>query len=487
MAGELGLERLTMDSASTRKIAAILLLLPLSALPARAADGSPAPAFAATPADVPLTTTIRACNAYGAAYFALPGSDLCLALGGGVIGQLEMRSLPRWQPGPAAGAPLPFSPAPKPGPAPGGAFAVGFTAAARLPTEAGLVSGYVSALAGYAGFANPGTWNNLTRLDLAYLTFAGWTAGRAQSAFDFYADAWNFMALRGSNARTELVSYAFAPAPGVTGVVSVENSWERQSAVGQAVNPQADSANSGGGAPDLVGAVRVESPFGLAQISGAAHQLRTRYAAPASVAPGQPDAATSSQWGFAAQGGLKVNLPMLSDADAMILQATYARGASAYVTGDRQSSFGDFDHSGVGNPHIGPAPGVVSYDYDCVVGAETFGRCEKSSGYAIVAALKHFWTPTVSSSLFASVFGMNYPDSVKTGPQGVAGAGDYRETTVGGNLVWTPLKDLMIGGEISYSLGKTQTPAPTASAADGGDHWTTSNQWSGRVRVQQNF
>jgi hypothetical protein len=167
----------------------------------------------------------------------------------------------------------------------------------------------------------------------------------------------------------------------------------------------------------------------------------------------------------------------------MILQATYARGASAYVAGDTQSTFGDFSHPGFGPARLATGPGLPSYDYDCVVGAQTFGRCDKSSGYAIVAALKHFWSPTVSSSLFASVFGMSYPDSVKQGAPGVAGAGDYRETIVGGNLVWTPLKNLMIGGELSYALGKTQTPAPAPNP----DHWTASPEWSGRVRVQQKF
>jgi len=461
-----------MNAASTRKIAA-LMALPLVALPAGAAERSLAPASAeAAPA-------YRSCNAYGDAYFAVPGSDLCLAIGGAVAAQLEPRVMPRWQAAPSPGAALPFTAQPRPAQETGGAFAVGLSVAARLPTEAGLVSAYVSAIAGYGGAANFSTWNNLTRLDLAYLTFAGWTAGRAQSAFDFYADAWNFMPLRGSNARTELVSYAFAPLPGVTAVLSLENPRTRWGAIGQIVGPQASAANAGPAAPDLVGAVRIESPFGLAQISGAAHQLRTRYAAPPSV--NQPDA-SSSQWGFAAQGGLKVNLPSLSDADAMILQATYARGASAYVSGDNQGTFGDFAHAPVAGPYIGAgAPNQNIYDYDCVVGAQPFGRCDKSSGYAIVAALKHFWTPTVSSSLFASVFGMNYPTAVNKGTPGVAGAGDYRETTVGGNLVWTPLKNLMIGGELAYTIGKVETPAPSP------DHWTASPEWSGRVRVQQKF
>ena len=460
-----------MNSASTRKIAA-LLFMPLAALPARGAERSLAPASAEPPAYA------RTCNAYGASYFAIPGTDVCLALGGAAASQLESRSLSLWLPAPPPGAALPFTARTRPAPELGGAFAVGLTAAARLPTEAGLVSAYVSGMAGYSGSGDPGAWSNLSRLDLAYLTFAGWTAGRAQSTFDFYADAWNFMPLRGSNTRTELVSYAFAPAPGVTAAVSLENPRERWGAIGQTVVPEATAANTSPVAPDLVGAVRIESPFGLAQISGAAHQLNTRYAAPPSV--NQPGA-SSSQWGFAAQGGLKVNLPSLSDADAMILQATYARGASAYVSGDTQSTFGDFGRSTLAGPHLGGAgPGTSAYDYDCVVGAQPFGRCDKSSGYAIVAALKHFWSPTVSSSLFASVFGMSYPDAVNQSSATVAGAGDYRETTVGGNLVWTPLKNLMVGGELSYTLSKTQTPPSP-------DHWTASPEWSGRVRVQQKF
>ena len=255
--------------------------------------------------------------------------------------------------------------------------------------------------------------------------------------FDFYADAYNLMPLRGSNARTEMLAYRFQPTPGVLAALAIENNRERRNLVGQAVNAEASADYSGAGAPTQSLRLRVERPFGLAQISGAAHELRTRYAAPASVAPGQPDVSATTQWGFAAQGGLKVNLPNISDADAMIFQATYARGASAYLTGDNQPLFGgvnDPSHPGIANPRLAAAPGLTTYDYDCVTVAQPFGRCDKSSGYALVAAFKHFWTPTVSSSLFASFFGMNYSDAARTGAPGINGATNYRETSVGGNL-----------------------------------------------------
>jgi hypothetical protein len=104
----------------------------------------------------------------------------------------------------------------------------------------------------------------------------------------------------------------------------------------------------------------------------------------------------------------------------------------------------------------------------------------------VVAAFKHFWTPTVSSSLFASYFAMNYSDAARAGSSGVAGATNYRETTVGANLTWTPLKNFLVGGEVAFTQGKT-SPTAAAPAEPAAGQWTTSNEWSGRIRVQRNF
>jgi hypothetical protein len=175
----------------------------------------------------------------------------------------------------------------------------------------------------------------------------------------------------------------------------------------------------------------------------------------------------------------------------MILQATYARGASAYLTGNNQPLFGgvnDPAHPGIANPRLAASPGLTSFDYDCMTTGRPFGQCDPSSGYALVAAFKHFWTPTVSSTLFASFFGMNYADPAKSSA-GVAGPSNYRESSVGANLTWTPLKNLMVGGEVAFTQGKTTPLAPaTAPQAGSVTEWpTTSNEWSGRIRVQRNF
>jgi hypothetical protein len=485
-----------------RTAGVMLLLLKLSTAPAAwAADRIPAPA-------TPISFA-QSCDSQGAGYFTVPGTSLCLRLGGMGFSQFDLRHAPLAGFTPNPGTPAGFARnAPTPS-AIGGGFGAGVTIDARLPTEAGTISGFVSATTAFgAGFMSPNpagvynqqaslsgydpnAWRNFTRLDQAWLQYAGWTAGRAQSVFDFYADAWNLMPLRGSNARTEMLAYRFQPTSGVLAALAIENNRERRNLVGQAIDPLASADYAGAGAPDAVAALRVDTPFGLGQISGAAHELRTRYAAPPSIAPNQPDAGATTQWGFAAQGGLKVNLPNISDADAMILQATYARGASAYLTGDNQPLFGgvnDPAHPGIANPRLAAAPGLSSYDYDCVTISQLYGRCDKSSGYALVAAFKHFWTPTVSSSLFASFFGMNYSDAARTGAAGVNGATNYRETSVGGNVTWTPLKNLMLGGEVAFTQGKAAgLPWAAPSQPSAAPAWPAASEWSGRIRVQHNF
>jgi hypothetical protein len=108
--------------------------------------------------------------------------------------------------------------------------------------------------------------------------------------------------------------------------------------------------------PDLVANLRVDQPWGSAQLSGAAHQLRTTLDAPISPAAlgvfGNPGIgglaanagiaaagianpfATQNDYGFAVQGGVKINAPWIAPGDTFYLQATYEQGAVGYITGN---------------------------------------------------------------------------------------------------------------------------------------------------------
>ena len=59
---------------------------------------------------------------------------------------------------------------------------------------------------------------------------------------------------------------------------------------------------------------------------------------------------------------------------------------------------------------------------------------------------------------------------------------------MGGNLTWTPLKNLMVGGEIAFTQGKaTPSAGQAAFRPDRRPSWPTANEWSGRIRVEHNF
>src|SRR5881398_1716814 len=83
----------------------------------------------------------------------------------------------------------------------------------------------------YNTTAGPFPAKEQTIVNKAFVQFAGLTAGRAQSMFDFYADAYNYEALRGSNANPALLAYTYTfdgPFTGLSATISVEDGVSRR-------------------------------------------------------------------------------------------------------------------------------------------------------------------------------------------------------------------------------------------------------------------
>ncbi len=64
---------------------------------------------------------------------------------------------------------------------------------------------------------------NAAYIDKAFLQFAGFTAGRVQSAFDFYADNYNFEGIANSDVSTEVFQYTATFGGGFSATISVED------------------------------------------------------------------------------------------------------------------------------------------------------------------------------------------------------------------------------------------------------------------------
>jgi hypothetical protein len=277
--------------------------------------------------------------------------------------------------------------------------------------------------------------------------------------------------------------------------------------------------------------VRDEQPWGAIQLSGAAHQLRTSIypdsgaicgitAAGLLMSSGGnsctslastlgpfdfhgPDFAglgnpvlIQNNWGFAVQGGMKVNAPWIAPGDAFYLQASYEHGAIGYISGNTLAYKGGFWASslnyGNGNGGTPTSNGWVENTFsDCVW--TLLNRCEKQQGGALVAAFKHYWLPQWSSAFYGSVMMVRYnADVVQPTLGNVLGIPNYKEVRAGANIVWTPVLGFDIGAEFMYTRGITDKPFGLANdiffvLQSLPAFSSTSNVYEGRLRVQRAF
>jgi hypothetical protein len=469
---------------------------------------------------------VRVCDAYGAGFFYIPGTDTCLRVGGLVLAQVRIQVS-----NPEYAMTLPTSALATVPAAPAGVGALlglpagfqfgvpsvlsyqttagqrrdyaSYDAQARVELDArtqspwgtvrtfvrltgqfgsGLNSttGSIQSVAGSAGLFgagvtsySPTTAKELVYLDKAFLQFAGLTAGRVQSFFDFYADAVNYEALRGSNQNVWSLAYTWTFGGGFSATVAVEDPISHRGPVGDVFSSTAGTILTLAGAgtaavtaatraPDVIGNVRFDQPWGAAQLSAALHPVRTALYGTAAVGSGLAFAAPtqypfpiaqSNSFGFAVQAGVQFNLDMLAPGDKLWLQATYSKGALGYVSGVNMafvSGPNSTANYGIGLARTSNGYGWNGADADCVWTYS--GTCDKVSAFAIVAALKHYWTPTVSSGLFGSYYQTQYSQAANTpfspfAATGSVGQTNYHESRLGTNLVWTPVKNFDLGVE----------------------------------------
>jgi len=426
---------------------------------------------------------VRVCTAYGAGFFYIPGTDSCLRISGRVRaeyavgtrysdfqdaygtrarGRLNvdvrtqtaygtLRTFLRYELTNntgiyAAGAVTPFN--------------VGAT----IP---GLVRG-------------PSSSSTSSLLDLAFVQFGPITAGRAQSFFDFYANDLGFNSVRTADSRVNLLAYTATFGSGFSATISAEDRTsgtsgrELPGAIFNVATPLVGAVAvtaQGQDFPDLVASLRVDQGWGSAQLSGMVGQRS--YATALSTT-----AVNGDEMVWAIQGGVKINLPMLAAGDALWLQAAYADGALGYL-GWSPGSFG-----------LGRIGGLTLAD--AAINPIT-GNVDNSTGWSLVAAFRHFWTPTLRSEIFGSYSEVKfkYLDSAAIAFGGLtARSADPKEFIIAANLIWSPVSGLDIGVEVLYSHLDVRTPVGDLSNNAVRNNLLgikSDDTVAGRLRIQRDF
>ncbi len=478
---------------------------------------------------------VRICDAYGAGFFYIPGTDTCLKIGGAVVAQTRIYS-PGFSVSPVGGTGgnyqfanggLGFAPTSYTNGRARDNY--GWDTLGRVELDARVATPYgtlrtFARLDAYAGtgYANTGSLassssfgsglytsggNGPTRettiVSRAFIQFAGLTAGRAQSMFDFYANAYNYANLAGSAATTQMFAYTAMLNniySGLSATLSVEDQNARTAQIGSTIfgtpgiAPTTGTFATPGGVrwPDIVGNVRVDDKWGAVQLSAAGHQAPATLYATSGL--GSFPYYSSTPYGWAVQGGVQLNADYLSPGDKLWLQAAYERGAVSYIWGNNlASSFGAVNGNRFYGSGYTPNDSSQYWNqnvYDCVFTAS--GVCEQQTGWSVVAAYKHFWLPTLASAIYGSYAQVNYSGNAIAGFGGAVGVPQLKTARIGTNLVWSPIKGFDIGAEFMYvnvtqsrPVGLAPNPVIQANGVPG---WIGSgNQYESRIRVQRAF
>lgn len=415
---------------------------------------------------------VRVCSTYGAGFFYIPGTDTCLRIGGRV--RAEGRYLETFN---------------------RSQDVTGFRARGTLNIDARTATAYGTLRTfiryeltrnggNYAGLATNQTvftpiatqgFTQTVDLNKAFIQFGPITAGRATSFFDFYANALNWGGAMGSD------TYGFDPVvfaytatfgSGFSATISAEEPTSRR-LNGTGVFPAGTGAYSYGGSslPDIVGNLNVTQGWGSAQLSAALHELNK----PAVSAPNQ-----DTEYGYAIQGGLMLNLPAFAAGDVLWLQAAYAEGAISYL--------------GLTNSATGrQLGGLGALQTDAAVDA--FGNVKKTKGYSLTAAFRHYWTPQVRQAVFANYTKLDYASTVESPVvAGVRGnltgyTADTSIMQVGTNLIWSPVKDLDLGVEVLYRRLDPRGKVVDFNRSAAGLTFVKSYEdvFEGRLRIQRDF
>ncbi|MDJ1157966.1 porin [Chelatococcus sp. SYSU_G07232] len=374
-------------------------------------------AGAAGAADLPMKKAapveyVRVCSAQGEGFFYIPGTDTCLRIGGRL--RAEVRYL---EPGKRTDD------------------AIGFRARARLniDTRTATTYGTLRAFIRYEFTSNTGNFGaDTTNLERAFIQFAGITAGRTQSFFDFYTNDYNFGAILVSDFSANALAYTATFGSGFMATLSLEDGNARRQIqnANVAVPPGDQNFTSGGERlPDVVGQLRVDQSWGMVQMSAALHQMRSTNFVPGFA----PQPFVDTDYGFAVQGGLQLKLPMIASGDQLWLQGGYAEGAMSYL--------------GLGNTSVGD---ITLNQTDVYV--DGTGDAKRSKAWAVTALFLHYWTPQVRQAVFGSYGRIDYAasGSVVNAAGATTGFVDTTDWRIGTNVSWIPVSGFYIGVEALY-------------------------------------
>jgi hypothetical protein len=352
------------------------------------------------------------------------------------------------------------------------------------------------------GFDSPGfisaTGGSGTYVNTGYVTWAGITAGKAQSFFSFIGggDNWNnfFSPDRKGFNEPNLIAYTASFGGGFTATLSAESPGGSGFVGGTDMVAGSSTTFGGQRWPDIVGALHVKQGWGEAQVSGVIHNVNVKdYDFTDTIACGIFAAdlcgASQSKVGWAIDAGVKINLPSFGAGDDVVLTGVYSQNAVWY-SGLPDAMNGE---NGQVNGN-GQAMTMSDAYFNPITNSWSTPRAWSVSGL-----LEHHWTPTFYTDLEGSIGGIEW-----SGQNGGVVVGGVPIGTgvispnsftylIGADIGWNPATNLNFDLELMYQHVHQDAPSgfigtvlnngvflPGAWQAD-------SSGFQGRLRITRYF
>jgi hypothetical protein len=419
---------------------------------------------------------VKVCSLYGAGYYYMPGTDICIKLGGYVRYQFTVNPGTSISAGPFSGQ--------------GGRNTrvdsletahrtrALITVDTRQQTAYGTLRTYI--LLGFSQDSTaPESTSPAVYMTRGFLQIAGFTFGKATSFFDivpgasFSYNAGMFHHPDTGDAGKMLAAYTAQFGNGVSGTISVEQARVRGisrvpgSAYAISANPAQfiDGGITAGVSeyPDLVGNIRIDQSWGSWLVGAAAHVNRGQYfGTPNTLNTGGPE----SKLGFAVTTGFILNLPMIAPGDRLSAGVVYSEGAIGYASVTPSGGvWNRFDGAEFGTGFWEDAiyeGGVTAAGCPATIGG--CGKIQLTTAWSASIAFEHLWTPSLKTSWYGSYIDVSHNEAgnflICNSAGGVFTPGlpaatgcnaDWSSWNVGTRTQWEPVKGLVMGIDVIYN------------------------------------
>ena len=316
-------------------------------------------------------------------------------------------------------------------------------------------------------------------IERAFIQFAGFTVGRASSLFaagpslSFGANS-HFPSFANGTlqaAYTAVLSGGFSATLGIE-----DNQAHGQQNTDPSKFPYHTPYDK---MPVVVGNVSYDQAWGRIQLSGAVASNRAAIDSTTSVT------GEKTKQGYAYAGFLTYNADMIGKGDKFYLLAGYSSGITSlgYKDASNASSSNARDIDGIGQSYK---------NFSCNLAT---GECQNTNSTWVSGAFVHNWTAQLRSNVMAGWASVD-PGSIATSlATGSATTQKASFTSVGTNLIWSPVKDFDIGVEVLYNranvkqtegLGCLKVNAAGVSTATAGCSASGDNVFT-RIRLERTF